>query len=133
MLTYKKPDAPLETVGYSDSDFAGCLGTEKSISGYIFTLVNGAISWKSSKQNITTSPTMYAEFVACYEATGPAEWLQVTSSHWIRCCSPTSSQRPTDLLPLHQREPLCRLQRCRARQTSPLVRHTNPKHYVRHV
>jgi hypothetical protein len=42
MLTYKKSDAPLEIVGYSD--FAGCLDTEKSTSGYIFTLVNGDIS-----------------------------------------------------------------------------------------
>jgi hypothetical protein len=44
MLTYKKSDAPLEIVGYSDSDFTGCLDTEKSTSGYIFTLANGAIS-----------------------------------------------------------------------------------------
>jgi hypothetical protein len=73
MLTYKKLDAPLEIVGYSDSDFAGCLDTEKSTLGYIFTLKNGAISWKSSKQTITTSSTMYAEFVACYEATEQAE------------------------------------------------------------
>jgi hypothetical protein len=49
MLTYKKSDAPLEIMCYSDSDFAGCLDTEKSTSGYIFTLVNGVISWKSSK------------------------------------------------------------------------------------
>jgi hypothetical protein len=69
MLTYKKSDAPLEIVGYSDSDFTGCSDTEKSTSGYIFTLTNGDISWKSSKQTITTSSTMYAEFVACYEAT----------------------------------------------------------------
>jgi hypothetical protein len=40
MLTFKKSDAPLEIVGYSDSDFAGCLDTEKSTSGYIFTLTN---------------------------------------------------------------------------------------------
>jgi hypothetical protein len=40
MLTYKKSDAPLEIVGYSDSDFAGCLDTEKSTSGYIFILTN---------------------------------------------------------------------------------------------
>jgi hypothetical protein len=73
MLTYKKSDAPLEIIGYSDSDFAGCLDIEKSISGYIFTLANGAISWKSSKQTITTSSTMYVEFVACYEVTGQAE------------------------------------------------------------
>jgi hypothetical protein len=35
MLTYKKSDAPLEIVGYSDSDFAGCLDTEKSTLEYI--------------------------------------------------------------------------------------------------
>jgi hypothetical protein len=70
MLTYKKSDAPLEIVGYSDSDFVGYLDTEKFISGYIFTLANEAISWKSSKQTITTSSMMYAEFVPYYEATG---------------------------------------------------------------
>jgi hypothetical protein len=43
MLTYKKSDAPLEIVGYSDSDFAGCLDTEKFTSRYIFTLTNGVI------------------------------------------------------------------------------------------
>jgi hypothetical protein len=44
MLMYKKSDAPLEIVGYSDSNFTGCLDTEKSTSGYIFTLVNEVIS-----------------------------------------------------------------------------------------
>jgi hypothetical protein len=73
MLTYKKSDAPLEIVGYSDLDFTGCLDTEKFTLGYIFTLTNGSISWESSKQTITTSSTMYTEFVAYYEATGQAE------------------------------------------------------------
>jgi hypothetical protein len=69
MLTYGRSDT-LEIVGYSDSDFVGCKDTEKSTSGYVFLLAGGAISWKSSKQTVTTSSTMYAEFVACYEATG---------------------------------------------------------------
>jgi hypothetical protein len=76
MLTYKKSDAPLEIVGYSDSDFADCLDIDKSTSWYIFTLANEVISWKSFKQTITTSSTMYAEFVACYEATGQTEWFK---------------------------------------------------------
>jgi hypothetical protein len=54
MLTYEKLDAPLEIVGYSDSDFVGYLDTKKSTSRYIFTLANGAMSWKSYKQTITT-------------------------------------------------------------------------------
>ena len=31
---------------------------------------------KSSKQTVTTSSTMYAEFIACYEATGQVNWLK---------------------------------------------------------
>ena len=42
----------------------------------MFTLAGGAISWKSWKQSIVTSSTMYAEFIACYEATGQAIWLK---------------------------------------------------------
>jgi hypothetical protein len=66
---YKKTDN-LEVIGYSNADFAGCADSQKSTSGYIFTLTNGTISRKSSKQRITTSSTIYAEFVACYEALG---------------------------------------------------------------
>jgi hypothetical protein len=76
MLTYKKSNAPLEIMGYSDSDFVGYLDTEKSTSGYIFTLTNGAISWKRSKQTITTSSMIYVELVACDEATGQALWFK---------------------------------------------------------
>ena len=65
MLTYRRSDS-LQIVGYSDSDYAG--DNRKSTSGYVFTLANGAISWKSKLQTVTTSSTMYAEFVACFEA-----------------------------------------------------------------
>jgi hypothetical protein len=73
MLTYKKIES-LRFVGYSDSDYAG--HNRKSTSGYVFTLAGGAISWKSCKQTVTTSSTMYAEFVAYYEATGQVNWLK---------------------------------------------------------
>ena len=66
MMMYRRSDS-LHIVGYSDSDYAG--DDRKSTSGYVFTLAGGAISWKSSKQTVTTSSTMYAKFVACYEAT----------------------------------------------------------------
>jgi hypothetical protein len=67
MLTYKKTDN-LEVIDYSDADFAGCADSQKLTSGYVFTLVNGAISWKIFKQRITTSST--TKFMACYEALG---------------------------------------------------------------
>src|SRR6185437_340235 len=75
MLTYKRTEN-LEVVGYLDTDFAGCVDTKKSTSGYVFTLANGAISWKSSKQSLTAASTMQVEFVACYEAVGQAVWLK---------------------------------------------------------
>ena len=73
MLTYRRSDF-LHIEGYTDSDYAG--DERKSTSGYIFTLAGGAISWKSSKQTVTTSSTIYAEFVVCYEATGQVNWLK---------------------------------------------------------
>jgi hypothetical protein len=54
----------------------GCADSQKSTSGYVFTLANGGISCKSSKQRITTSSMMYAEFIACYEVLRHAIWLK---------------------------------------------------------
>jgi Reverse transcriptase (RNA-dependent DNA polymerase) len=71
MLTFRKSDN-LEVIGYSDSDFSGYVNSKKYTSGYIFMLAGGPISWKSAKQSITTSFTMQAEFMACYETTSQA-------------------------------------------------------------
>ena len=63
-------------VGFSDSDDACCVDDKKSTSGYIFMMAEGAVSWKSVKQTLITSSTMEAEYVACYEVTCHAIWLQ---------------------------------------------------------
>jgi len=65
MFTYRKFDQ-LQLIGYTDSDFAGCIDSRNSSSGYVF-LMAGAVSWKSVKQILVASSTMEAEFVACYE------------------------------------------------------------------
>ncbi|GJU64837.1 retrovirus-related pol polyprotein from transposon TNT 1-94 [Tanacetum coccineum] len=75
MLTYRKTDN-LEVVGYSDSDFAKCKDSSRSTSGYIFMLSGGPISWRSHKQELTTTSTMMAEYVACYHATSHAILLR---------------------------------------------------------
>jgi hypothetical protein len=53
------------------------MDTQKSTSGYVFTLTNEAISWKIFKQRITTYSMMYTEFIACYEVLGWAMWLKI--------------------------------------------------------
>jgi hypothetical protein len=66
----------LEVIGYSDSDFAGCIDSRKSTSGYIFLMVGGAVSWRSAKQILTATSTMEVEFVSCFEATSHGVWLK---------------------------------------------------------
>lgn len=68
MLTFQRSNH-LEVVCYSDSVFVGCQDDLKSTSGYIFILVGGAISWKNDEQNLVSSSTMQAKFVACYGVT----------------------------------------------------------------
>jgi hypothetical protein len=75
MFTFKMSDN-LEVIGYSNSDFSGCIDNKKSISCYIFMLVEGLISWKNAKQSIIASSNIQVEFVACYEATGQAVWMK---------------------------------------------------------
>jgi hypothetical protein len=41
-LIYRSSDN-LKVVGYSDADFAGCVDSKKSTSGYILTLAEGVI------------------------------------------------------------------------------------------
>ncbi|XP_074301184.1 secreted RxLR effector protein 161-like [Silene latifolia] len=75
MLTYKRSNN-LEVIGYSDSDYAGCVDSRKSTFGYLFLLVEGAVSWKSGRQFVIATSNMEAEFVACFEATIHALWLR---------------------------------------------------------
>ncbi|XP_071900969.1 secreted RxLR effector protein 161-like [Coffea arabica] len=74
-LIYKQSDY-LEVLGYSNSDFAGCVDSSKSTSEYIFLLTGEAVSWRSIKQTIVASSTTEAEFIACYETTLQGLWLK---------------------------------------------------------
>lgn len=48
MLSYRRSDH-LKVIGYSDSDFAGCVDTRKSTFGYLYLLAEGAILYKIAK------------------------------------------------------------------------------------
>ncbi|XP_047180270.1 secreted RxLR effector protein 161-like [Vigna umbellata] len=68
MLMYKRTNN-LEVIGYSDSDFVGCVDTRKSTSGYVFMLTCGAVSWSNKNHTLTASSTIEAELISCFEAT----------------------------------------------------------------
>jgi hypothetical protein len=62
--------------GYVDSDFAGDLDKRRSISGYVFTLAGGSVSWMSKLQNIVSLSTTEAEYVVASHACKEAVWLK---------------------------------------------------------
>jgi len=66
----------LQLQGYTDDDWQGDLDDQKSMSGYIFTLAGGAISWCSRKQNSVALSSMEAEYIAASEAAKEAVWLR---------------------------------------------------------
>jgi len=59
--------ATYDVTGFVDSDYAGDLDRRRSISGYIFTMCVGAISWKASLQSIAVLSTTEAEYVVATE------------------------------------------------------------------
>ena len=69
------PNKKIGLVGYTDSDFVGCVDSRKSTTGYCFKFGNGAISWKSKLQECTTTSTTEVEYVATSDAGKEALWL----------------------------------------------------------
>jgi len=65
-----------ELKGYTDFDFAGCPGTRKSTTGWIFTLAGSPISWKSKKQGCVTTSSCEAEYVALTSGVKECMWLR---------------------------------------------------------
>jgi hypothetical protein len=62
--------------GYCDVNWISDSDELKPTSSYVFTLVRGAISWKSSKQTYIARSTLEAELIALEEAGTEAEWLR---------------------------------------------------------
>ena len=73
MLVYGKDELKVE--GYTDSDFQSDVDDRKSTSGFVFTLNGGAVSWKSSKPEMTVDSTTEAEYIATSDAAKEAVWI----------------------------------------------------------
>lgn len=76
-LVYCKSDGGGQPAkGYVDSDFAGDLDKRRSLTGYVFTLFENAVSWKATLQHIVALSTTEAEYIAVTEAIKEALWIK---------------------------------------------------------
>ncbi len=74
-LKYTKGESD-ELVGYSDADWAGDLNDRHSMTGNLFMMTGGVLTWLSKKQPVVTLSTAEAEYVAVSSATQEAVWLR---------------------------------------------------------
>jgi hypothetical protein len=72
-LTYSKM-SPLE--GFSDASYAPNTIDRKSISGFVFMMNGGPISWRSKKQNVVATSSMESEYIALGDAVKEVLWLK---------------------------------------------------------
>lgn len=61
-LTYTRPSATPRIIGFSDSDWAACLFSRRSICGFVFVICGGTISWRAKKQTSVASSSTEAEY-----------------------------------------------------------------------
>ena len=66
----------LDIRGFFDADSGGDIDQRRSISGYVFSLFGGAVSWISKRQSVVALSTTEAEYMATTHARKEAVWLQ---------------------------------------------------------
>ena len=74
-LSFSSKQRDAQLVGFSDSDWGSDRNDRKSTSGYVFTIVGTAISWKSKKQVVVALSSTEAEYIGTSEVTREAIWL----------------------------------------------------------
>jgi transposase InsO family protein len=106
---------------YADADYAGCVVTRRSTSGYVVYLYDSPISWASRRQGSVATSTTATEYIAMSETAAEVQWLR---------------QYLTELYMFKQKEPitifvdnLSAIAIARKPVSFPLSKHIDVKHH----
>ena len=69
-------DTKLPVLGYCDSDRGASIDDRRSVSGTVFTIAGGAVTWQAQKQKSVALSTVEAEYMAACQAAKDAVWLR---------------------------------------------------------
>jgi transposase InsO family protein len=72
------PQSDPTLAGYCDADWGQSADDRRSVTGYVFLLAGGAISWQSKKQKTVALSTVEAEYMAAAQSTKEALWWRST-------------------------------------------------------
>ena len=66
----------LAVLGHCDSDWGASVDDRRSVSGTVFTIAGGAVTWQAQRQKSVALSTVEAEYMAACQAAKDAVWLR---------------------------------------------------------
>ena len=68
-------------IGFADAGYLSDPHKRRSHTGYVFTMGNIAITWRSTKQTLVAASSNHAEIIALHEAVRECVWLRSIIKH----------------------------------------------------
>ena len=78
-------------VGFADAGYLSDPHRARSQTGYVFTMGNTAISWRSTKQTLVATSSNHSEIIALHEAVRECIWLRSVIQHVRGSCGLVST------------------------------------------
>lgn len=76
LMYQKHEDNAGKVTGFTDSDYAGCFDTRRSLTRFMFKFGENIVSWKCNMHNVVSLSTTEVGFIVVLEAIKEAIWMK---------------------------------------------------------